>query len=182
MKTVKLKHTRMAWATVGLLAGCSTSSTPYYPPPSAAPPAPRPAPAPVASRQEGNLANNANAPLYYTDSMSLERYKRLLAQRIVDSNPDKVYPGNPQALLRSVIVVKYVLDANGAVVAIDTVRSNGDRATLATAQEAIRHAAPYPAPPRRLLERGRVEIIETMLFNNDGRFQPRTIAQPQLDE
>ena len=181
MRTTKLKHTRMAWAAVGLLAGCSTSSTPYYPSSSASPPAPRPAPAPVASRQEG-AGHNDNAPLYYTDSMSLERYKRLLAQRIVDSNPDKIYTGNPQALLRSVIVVKYVLDANGAVVSVDTVRSNGDRATLATAHEAIRHAAPYPAPPHRLLERGRVEIIETMLFNNDGRFQPRTIAQPQLDE
>jgi protein TonB len=177
MNTSKTKHTRMAWATAGVLAGCSVTTTP---------PTYHPAPPPVAannpSRPDSAMRPESNQPLYRTDSMSLERYKHVLAQHIVDQNPDRIYPGNPQALLRSVIVLKYVLDANGSVVSVDTVRSNGDAATLATANAAIRHAAPYPAPPQKLLSRGKVEIIETMLFNNDGRFQPRTIAQPQLDE
>jgi protein TonB len=33
-----------------------------------------------------------------------------------------------------------------------------------------------------LLRHGRLEISETWLFNNDGRFQLRTIAQPQMDQ
>jgi protein TonB len=114
--------------------------------------------------------------------MSLERYKRLLAQRIAELNPSKVYPGNPQAMLRSVIVIKYVVDANGKLVSADTLRSNGDGETVSTALGAIRHAAPFPAPPHRLLNRGHLEILETMLFNDDGRFQMRSIAAPQLDE
>jgi protein TonB len=175
MKTGKTKHKRVAWATAGILAGCSVTTTPpvYHP---------SPQPAPNNTSRPDSTMRQDNAPLYRTDNMSLERYKRVLAQRIVDQNPDRVYPGNPQALLRAVIVLKYSLDGNGAVMSVDTIRSNGDAAALATANAAIRHAAPYPAPPHQLLSRGKVDIIETMLFNNDGRFQPRTIAQPQLDE
>ncbi len=178
MTTRHFKHTRLAWAVAGVLAGCTTTPPPprYYPPPQPIATANPNRPDSTAMRPENE------PPPYRTDNMSLEHYKHVLAQRIVDQNPERIYPGNPQALLRSVIVMKYVLDANGNVVSIDTVRSNGDAATLATAHAAIRKAAPYPAPPRKLLDRGRVEIIETMLFNNDGRFQPRTIAQPQLDE
>jgi protein TonB len=178
MKTNKAKRVHMAWATAGLLAGCSVTTTPpprvYYPP--------QQQPVAVNNRPDATMRPESTQPLYRTDNMSLERYKHVLAQHIVDQNPDKIYPGNPQALLRSVIVMKYVVDANGSVVSIDTLRSNGDAATLATAHSAIRNAAPYPAPPQKLLSHGKVEIIETMLFNNDGRFQPRTIAQPQLDE
>ncbi len=178
MTTRHFKHTRLVWAATGALAGCSVTVTPpvYHSEPA-------PVATPNAYRPDSTAMRPENAPpLYRTDNMSLEHYKHILAQRIVDQNPDKIYPGNPQALLRSVIVMKYVLDANGNVVSVDTVRSNGDAVTLATAHAAIRKAAPYPAPPHKLLERGRVEIIETMLFNNDGRFQPRTIAQPQLSE
>ncbi|HEX7640731.1 MAG TPA: hypothetical protein VF472_00835 [Burkholderiaceae bacterium] len=168
------KPRRAAWATVGILAGCSVTTTP---------PVFHPASQPVATANRPDSSMRAeSAPPYRVENMSLERYKRVLAQRIVDQNPEKIYPGNPQALLRSVIVMKYVLDSNGNVTSVNTIRSNGDSATLATAHAAVRHAAPYPAPPYQLLSHGKVEVIETMLFNNDGRFQPRTIAQPQLDE
>ncbi len=177
MTTNKSKHMRMVWITGGVLAGCSVTTTPpvYHP-------APQPIAANNPSRPDSTMRQENAQPLYRTENMSLEHYKRVLAQRIVDQNPEKIYPGNPQALLRSVIVMKYVLDANGSVVSVDTIRSNGDSATLATAHAAVRHAAPYPAPPHQLLSHGKVEIVETMLFNNDGRFQPRTIAQPQLSE
>jgi protein TonB len=181
MTTKHFKHTRLVWAAAGMLAGCTTTAPAHYYPPSPSPQPP--VVTPNANRPDSTVMRPENAPPpYRTDNMSLEHYKQILAQRIVDQNPERVYSGNPQALLRSVIVMKYVLDANGNVVSIDTVRSNGDAATLATAHAAIRHAAPYPAPPHKLLSAGKVEIIETMLFNNDGRFQPRTIAQPQLNE
>ena len=114
--------------------------------------------------------------------MSEARYKRLVAQHIADVSPDKIYPGNPQAMLRSVVVIKYVVDANGKLVHSDTLRSNGDSVTVATALTALRRAAPFPPPPSHLLIHGRVEILETMLFNDDGRFQLRSIAEPQLEE
>jgi protein TonB len=117
-----------------------------------------------------------------TSSMSLERYKRVLAQHIAEVNPDKIYPGNPQAMLRSVVVLKYVIDVNGKLIHSDTLRTNGDHVAVATALAALRNSAPFPPPPNHLLERGRMEILETMLFNDDGRFQMRSIAKSQLDE
>jgi protein TonB len=177
MITRHFKHTRVALAAAGLLAGCT--STPLYSP------SPAPALTPGPARPADSTFNHHDdsaAPAVNTANMSLERYKRLLAQRIAELNPSKVYPGNPQAMLRSVIVIKYVVDANGKLVSADTLRSNGDGETVSTALGAIRHAAPFPAPPHRLLNRGHLEILETMLFNDDGRFQMRSIAAPQLDE
>jgi protein TonB len=33
-----------------------------------------------------------------------------------------------------------------------------------------------------LLRQGRLEILESWLFNADGRFQLRSIAEPQMDQ
>ena len=41
----------------------------------------------------------------------------------------------------------------------------------------VRQAAPYPKPPARLLRGGRLELSETWLFQDDGRFQLRTRAE-----
>lgn len=109
-------------------------------------------------------------------------YKLALAQRIAHVNSTKVYIGRPQALLRSVVVVKYVVDARGSLVRSEIMRSNRDRSTEATALASLRSTAPFPKPAASLLRHGRVELMETWLFNNDGRFQLRTIAEPQMDE
>jgi len=160
--------TKFAIASAALLAGCTTASLNQ----------------PTASSSSGGQRNVAvsTAVSHNTASMSLDRYKRLLAQRIAEVNPDKIYPGNPQALLRSVVVLKYEVDTSGRLVHSDTLRSNGDTVTVATALTALRRAAPFPPPPNNLLSHGRTEILETMLFNDDGRFQLRSIAAPQLDE
>lgn len=113
---------------------------------------------------------------------SYEAYKRDLAQRISQANSVRVYSGRPQALLRSVVVVKYVVDAHGDMVKSELIRSNHDSETEATALASLKNSMPFPKPASHLLRGGRIEISETWLFNNDGRFQLRTIAQPQMDE
>lgn len=113
---------------------------------------------------------------------SIDTYKRDLASRISEVNSLKVYAGRPQALLRSVIVVKYTIDAAGGLVRSEIVRSNRDRANESTALASLKSTAPFPKPAQHLLRSGRVDVTETWLFNNDGRFQLRTIAQKQMDE
>jgi len=159
---------KIAIASAALLAGCTTVSLNQ----------------PTTSSSNGGQRNApaGAAVSHNTGSMSLERYKRLLAQHIAEVNPDKIYPGNPQALLRSVVVLKYEVDANGRLLHSNTLRSNGDTDAVDIALSALRRAAPFPPPPDRLLTRGRMEILETMLFNDDGRFQLRSIAAPQLTE
>lgn len=113
---------------------------------------------------------------------TLEGYKRDLAQRISQTNSSKIYEGRPQALLRSVIVLKYVVDSRGNLVRSEILRSNRDNQTESIALASLRSTAPFPKPMPHLLRHGRLEISETWLFNNDGRFQLRTIAQPQMDQ
>lgn len=112
---------------------------------------------------------------------TMDGYKRDIAQRIVQVNSTQVFIGRPQALLRSVVVVRYAVDARGNLVLSEIQRSNRDKITEATALATLRNSAPFPKPAPNLLRRGRVDISETWLFNNDGRFQLRTIAEPQMD-
>jgi periplasmic protein TonB len=117
-----------------------------------------------------------------SSARTLDDYKRDLALRISEVNAPKVYGGRPQALLRSVIVVRYTVDGRGHLVRSEIMRSNRDHETESTALASLRSAAPFPKPASHLLRRGQLEVSETWLFNNDGRFQLRTIAQPQMDQ
>lgn len=125
--------------------------------------------------------STAEAPTS-ADATSVLAYKVALANHIAAVNGERMYPGRPQALLRSVVVVKYAVDGDGKLLRSEIARSNRDRSTEATALATLRNSAPFPRPASHLLQRGRLELSETWLFNNDGRFQLRSTAQRQLDQ
>lgn len=133
------------------------------------------------------VVDHKSEPLVTTtsDGSSIARtvtgYKEDIAHRITETSSTKVYIERPQALLRSVIVLKFVIDASGQLIRSEISRSNRDSATESTALASLRNAAPFPKPPANLLQNGRIELSETWLFNNDGRFQLRSIAQPQMN-
>jgi protein TonB len=112
---------------------------------------------------------------------TLDGYKQDLAHRISQVNSTKVHIDRPQALLRSVVVLKYQVDRDGNLVRSEIFRSNRDHETETIALATLKNAAPFPKPAAHLLRNDRVDILESWLFNNDGRFQLRTIAQPQMD-
>jgi periplasmic protein TonB len=153
----------------GVLAGCAS----------------RPAETPAARTPDkpSRAEKKADMPEGTASSAStVDGYKRDLALRISEVNAGKVYPGRPQALLRSVVVLRYVVDGRGHLVRSEIMRSNRDSETESTALATLRNSAPFPKPASHLLRRGHLELSETWLFNNDGRFQLRTIAQPQMDQ
>jgi len=113
---------------------------------------------------------------------TVDSYKADLAQRIYAVNSTQVYTTRPQALLRSVVVINYVVDSGGNLVHSEIARSNHDRSTEATALATLRKSAPFPKPSPHLLRNGRLEMHESWLFNNDGRFQLRSLALVQMDE
>lgn len=124
----------------------------------------------------------ATTPTATSTATTLDDYKRGLAQRIVTVNSSEVYIGRPQALLRAVIVLKYFVNADGQLLRADIMRTNRDRKAEATALATLRRAAPFPKPDSKFLRRGEVEIAESWLFNDDGRFQLRSIAEQQMGE
>lgn len=116
-----------------------------------------------------------------SSARTLDAYKRDLALRISEVNSSKVYSGRPQALLRSVVVLRYAVDERGHLVRSEVMRSNRDHETEKIALASLRNSAPFPRPAPHLLRNGRLDMSETWLFNSDGRFQLRTIAEPQMD-
>jgi protein TonB len=124
---------------------------------------------PVTTPQGGSTAAN------------LDEYKRELGRRIQQVNSTKVYMVQPQALLRSVIVVRFVVNADGGLVRSEIMRTNHDKQAEATAIASLRNTAPFPKPPPALLSGGKLEMSESWLFNNDGKFQVRSLALQQID-
>lgn len=113
---------------------------------------------------------------------SLDLYKIAAAQRVSEVNAREITPGNPQPMLRSVVSLEYWVDRSGNVTSVALYRSNGDLEAERIAMASLRRASPLPAPSRALVDSsGRVRAVETWLFNNDGRFQLRSVAAPQID-
>jgi protein TonB len=111
---------------------------------------------------------------------TLEAYKREVGLRIQEVNSTKVYIVRPQALLHAVVVVRFVIDAQGGLVRSEIMRSH-DKTAEAIAVSSLRATAPFPKPPPALLTAGRLEMSESWLFNNDGKFQVRSVALQQMD-
>lgn len=111
-----------------------------------------------------------------------DRYKKTLAEHISTANPLGLHQEQPQALLRSVVVLRLFINAEGKLIKTQIQRSNGDAETEKAAEASLRSAAPLPKPPALLVRDGPLELSETWLFNSDGRFQIRSIAQKQKDE
>ncbi len=119
-------------------------------------------------------------PAAAVNSATLDQYRKAVAERIVARNPSYVQKRAPQAMLRSLVVVEIKVDRDGKLLSSSVYRTNGDDEAEATALASVRRAAPLPPPPPKLLNGlGQLEMFEDWLFNDDGRFQLRTLAAPQ---
>lgn len=142
---------------------------------------------PVATVSSGSaspteLAAKSLPPPAPSQAGSIDAYKREVAQRVYASFPSYVYHEQPQPLLRAVIVLRYGINADGSLSRVELLRGNGDRFAEQRAMQSLRQAAPFAKPPAKLIRGARLELSETWLFNDDGRFQVRSIALPQRAE
>jgi protein TonB len=159
---------RRAIVLVGLLA--AACGKPPAPPPEA------PAAPPQAQQPRAATASKLPPP-----KTPLDAYKRELAQRILASNAAQTFEGKPPDILYAVVVLQFTVDRAGKVTALKTLRSRHppqERLALAS----VRAAAPFPAPPAALLRRGTLEVAETWLFREDGKFQIRSLAEAQAPD
>lgn len=147
------------------LAACSV----HHPAPP--PPAETPAPAPAAS------AAPVEAPRSL--SWSVNSYKKDAALWISNVNKKNLFEGAPPPVLKSIVVLAIVIDAEGQPTKVAVLRSNGYSDLEKIAVQSVHRAAPLPHPSRLIVRHGGVEYTETWLFRNDGRFQIRSLAEPQ---
>lgn len=131
----------------------------------------------------GGLGGKAANPQQSRYESGLEHYKKQIDQRVLATNRSAVSSDAPQPMLRSVVVVAFAVDGAGRLLNASVYRTNGDDEVERTALNSLRRAAPLPPPPPELLDRsGRVELMESWLFNTDGRFQLRSLAAAQRED
>lgn len=170
---MKSKWRRLLLLNTALLAACGAPTTDKVKPDSAIEKSKMPAK--VVNSPEQNLVVKSSAK-------NTVEYQREFALHLSRANATKIYATNPQALLRSVIVLRFTLNAQGNLLSKAIVRSNKDKETETSALTSLLNAQPFPMPPAALLKQGKLDMVETWLFNTDGRFQLRTIALPQANQ
>ncbi len=120
------------------------------------------------------------SPSATQEMAQLKEYKVKIAQKIQQENSPLLASGSPQSMLRSVVVMAFKVNKQGQLVSWSVYRTNGDAQAEQVALSSLQRAAPLPLPPSELFRSaGEIEIVEGWLFNDDGKFQIRTLASPQ---
>jgi protein TonB len=145
-----------------LLAACST--------PSSRAPAQSPAP------QAAAAPAPAPSPAQRIPPLTLEAYKKSVAERIASSSPNTFSEPLPE-MFKSIVVLDITIDREGRLSQVSVRRSNGYKALENRAMDSVKRAAPFVAPAFTVRGRdGSVNFLETFLFRDDGRFQIRSLV------
>ncbi|MDC8760700.1 TonB C-terminal domain-containing protein [Janthinobacterium fluminis] len=120
------------------------------------------------------------APTPAAPADSIEQYKALVAQQILDANPSITFSGRLPPMLPAIVVVNISVDRDGGLSAVVVKRSRDSEASKVALAAVRRVAAPFPKP-LHLLHRSHktLEFSETFLFNELYQFQLRSLAGPQ---
>ncbi len=167
LRQLKRWFAMLAISGLSWLAGCGS------PPPSS----------PGLSKPETSTAEPAQSTQSAQSfALTMNGYKRDVAKQLYRTNPQDLYEGQPPPLLKSIVVLKIRVDGKGQLSHVSVMRSNGYKELEARAMQSVRNASPLPMPNRLFMQGGNAEFVETWLFRNDGRFQIRSLAEPQASE
>jgi len=172
-----------------IAAGACTSAPQPASRPAAAAPAQNPAPVVAAApvqRSEPVLAAVSPpaptvAPASQSRAVTVDAYKREVAEMLISANSDQVFLGRPPAILYGVVVLQYSVDRSGQPAEVKLLRVPSHAPELGKqAVLAFQRAAPFNRPSSNLTNgQQNLVLTESLLFRNDGKFQVRTLAQPQ---
>ncbi|SDA84953.1 MULTISPECIES: hypothetical protein [unclassified Janthinobacterium] len=120
------------------------------------------------------------APKAIVPAATIDAYKLLVARQIMDANTPFTFSGRLPPMLPAIVVLDLSVGRDGALKSVRVHRSRDNEASSA-ALAAVRRV-PDAFPPAAQLMRGRdktLEFSETFLFNDQYRFQLRTLSGPQ---
>ena len=159
-------HAKAALGIVAmLLAACS------HPPPSAPTPTPRVAtpPPPAQPAAPGQRAAYDNMDMYKAD----------VAMHILRYNTGYTFSGPLPPMLPAIVVLSITVDADGRLAKVTVVRSRDSEASR-VAVASMHRSEPLPRPFNLVgAHNHSLTFSETFLFNDDYRFQLRTLAPVQ---
>nr|WP_314628210.1 hypothetical protein [uncultured Janthinobacterium sp.] len=120
------------------------------------------------------------APKAIAPAATIDAYKLRVAQQIMDANSEHTFSGRLPPMLPAIVVLDLSVGRDGALKSVRVHRSRDSDASNA-ALAAVRRV-PDAFPPAAQLMRSRdktLDFSETFLFNDQYRFQLRTLSGPQ---
>ncbi|MDZ4356975.1 MAG: twin-arginine translocation signal domain-containing protein [Variovorax sp.] len=104
-------------------------------------------------------------------------YRREAATHLYRKYPDRIYRGRLPPLLYAVGVLEVEVNQGGRVGTTRWLRGPSHAPeVMAEIERLVRAAAPFPSPPGF----GRVQYVDTWLWDRSGRFQLDTLTEGQL--
>jgi protein TonB len=128
------------------------------------------------SEAETNIIPPASPSL--PSPAGLDDYKTQVAQHVLQHNPDRSYSGKLPPMLPAIVVLQITVDENGGLEHVAVQRSRDDDASQ-IALDSMRRSTPLPPPHALAREGGKLTFMETFLFADSGRYQLRSLAEPQ---
>ncbi|MNM17256.1 hypothetical protein D3C81_275230 [compost metagenome] len=148
-------------AVTALLAACQKAPEPRAQAPASIPAVP--------------LAPKAIAP-----AGSIDAYKLRVAQQIMAANSDYTFSGRLPPMLPAIVVLDLSVERDGVLKSVRVHRSRDSVASQAALAAVRRVPAPFPPAAQLMHSRGKtLDFSETFLFNDQYRFQLRTLSGPQ---
>jgi periplasmic protein TonB len=112
-------------------------------------------------------------------SPSLDAYKTQVAYHVMQHNPNQTFSGRLPPMLPAIVVLNITVDKDGGVRDVAVQRSR-DADASRVAVDSMRRSGPLPKPTRLVADHAdAMTFSETFLFNNQYRFQLRSVAGPQ---
>lgn len=152
------------------LAACQKSPQRETPPPAPVTQAiPPPAAAPAAPAQTRPARID-----------TLDDYKIAFAEQVMAANPSLAFNDRLPPMMRSIVVLDISIDKDGDLKRVMVHRSRNNQASQ-LAVGAVKRAEKTLPKPGKLLpnKRKTLDFSETFLFNDQFKFQIRTLAGPQ---
>jgi len=123
------------------------------------------------------MQSSPPAPAPLIPPLTLEGYKKSVAERIARLSPDVFGEPLPE-ILKSIVVLDITIDREGRLAQVSVRRSNGYKALENRALESVKRAGPFGVPAFAARARdGSVNFLETFLFRDDGRFRIRSLVE-----
>ena len=154
-----MRHAMIVLAAASLLSACQTAAPPAARTPAATPP---------------------RTPAALQLAASIDAYKSLLAQQIMAANGAYTFSGRLPPMLPAIVVLDLSVGPDGELKNVQVHRSRDSEASAA-ALAAVRRVQELFPPAAHLMRRHAktFDFSETFLFNEQYRFQLRTLSGPQ---
>ena len=154
-----MRHAIIVLAAASLLAACQNTPPPALNTPTSTPP---------------------RTPAALQLAASIDAYKSLVAQQIMAANAEYTFSGRLPPMLPAIVVLDLSVGPDGELKSVHVHRSRDGEASAA-ALAAVRRVQVLFPPAAHLMRRHAktFDFSETFLFNEQYRFQLRTLSGPQ---